>query len=380
MPEVQLLMRRVERPAHIDAAALDARAAAGDPFPIVESDAVVFAFHGPVTSVSLDHYGVGLPDDLHFEQVGDTHWWTLALHAPHEARLEYKLWVTDSYGRRLVEDPLNPTVAVHAFGSNSVLEADGYETPWWAVADAEVPAGKLLDYYIDSAALDRRVTASVYHPHDFDGLGATKYPLLVVHDGSDYLNFAAAATALDNLIHRGEIPPTVGVFVNPADRLVEYADDPRHAAMIVDELLPELAVDVPLSDDVRARCLMGASFGAIAALSIAHRRPGQFGRLVLQSGSFAGAGRNCWPRPEPLWDPVKRFVGDFLTRTEPVAQKVFVSCGVFESLICENRAMVPFLKGNGAAVRFAQHLDGHNWECWRDSLGIGLPWVLGHAA
>ena len=34
---------------------------------------------------------------------------------------------------------------------------------------------------------------------------------------------------LDNLIHRGDIPPAVVALVRPFERLVEYADDPRHA-------------------------------------------------------------------------------------------------------------------------------------------------------
>jgi hypothetical protein len=27
-------------------------------------------------------------------------------------------------------------------------------------------------------------------------------------------------------------------------------------------------------------------------------------------------------------------------------------------------------------VRFVASLDGHNWACWRDSLGLALPWLL----
>jgi hypothetical protein len=28
------------------------------------------------------------------------------------------------------------------------------------------------------------------------------------------------------------------------------------------------------------------------------------------------------------------------------------------------------------SVRFVESLDGHNWACWRDSLGLALPWLL----
>ena len=59
-----------------------------------------------------------------------------------------------------------------------------------------------------------------------------------------------------------------------------------------------------------------------------------------------------------------------------MSERVFVSCGAYESLICENRALVPVLTGTGMEVRFVESLDGHNWACWRDTIGLGLPWLL----
>ena len=87
---------------------LDARVDAGEPFPIVDDELCTFAFHGPAIGVRLVHFGVGLPDDLAFELLDeDGEWWLLTLEMPHGSRLEYKLEVTDSFGTRLVEDPLN---------------------------------------------------------------------------------------------------------------------------------------------------------------------------------------------------------------------------------------------------------------------------------
>ena len=223
-----------------------------------------------------------------------------------------------------------------------------------------------------SDAYGRDTAVTVYRAATVDGPA----PLVVVHDGGDYLRYAEAGSVLDNLVHGGVIPPIVAAFVQPHERLVEYADDPRHATYLTKELVPRLEADFGVLAEPASRCLVGASFGAVASLSAAVAAPGYFGRLLLQSGSFAGAGRGCRPRPEPLWRPVQRFVAGFVARPEAVSERIFVSCGAYESLICENRAFVPVLRDTGMDVRFVESLDGHNWACWRDTIGLGLPWLL----
>ena len=52
---------------------------------------------------------------------------------------------------------------------------------------------------------------------------AEPYPLLVIHDGFDYLARGRMAELLDNLINDGDVPPLVVLFVPPADRTEEYA-------------------------------------------------------------------------------------------------------------------------------------------------------------
>ena len=58
-----------------------------------------------------------------------------------------------------------------------------------------------------------------------------------------------------------------------------------------------------------------------------------------------------------------------------IAERVFVSCGVYESLIYENRSLVPLLERAGMQVRYVEAADGHNWENWRDRLREGLSWL-----
>jgi enterochelin esterase-like enzyme len=370
------LVERVAPGADLTPDVLAGHRDAGRPFPLVADDVCTFAFSGPAIGVRLVHFGVGLPTDLSFNPVGsESGWWLLALRFPHGSRLEYKVEVTDSFGTRLIEDQLNPRLANHPFGANSVCEVAGYAEPDWAIEHDGVPRGELRDVAVDSAALGRQAHATVHLPAEFtDG---TNHPLLVVHDGGDYLRYAAAATVLDNLIAASTIAPCITVFLHPGERLVEYADDERHHRYLTAELLPRLEAELPIDRDPARRCLAGSSFGAVAALSVATRSPGTFGRLLLQSGSFAGAGTGCWPRPEPLWQPIKRFVHRFTTEPHAVAERIYVTCGVFESLICENRGFVPVLRDAGMDVNFDERLDGHNWASWRDSLGTAVPALLG---
>lgn len=72
--------------------------------------------------------------------------------------------VTDSFGTRMMEDPLNPQLASHPFGANSVCEAEGYLEPDWALPHPDVPAGSTVDLAINSVALGRTAHTSVYRP------------------------------------------------------------------------------------------------------------------------------------------------------------------------------------------------------------------------
>jgi enterochelin esterase family protein len=196
-----------------------------------------------------------------------------------------------------------------------------------------------------------------------------------VHDGVDYVNFAALKVVLDNLIQALEIPPLLAALIQSPDRLREYGADDRHARFLGTELLPFMAANYPLIDEPRARGIMGASFGGVASLHAAWRNPGLFGRLLLQSGSFAFSDFGRHQRG-PVFDPVAEFMNEFREQPGVPAQRIYLSCGIYESLIYENRSLVPRLQEQGIDVRFEEARDAHNWENWRDRLRNGLSWLF----
>ncbi len=115
--------------------------------------------------------------------------------------------------------------------------------------------------------------------------------------------------------------------------------------------------------------------GAVASFSAAVRSPETYGSLVLMSGSFVSTDIGMDHGGGDVFDPVVKFVNKYRARPTHVAERLFVSCGVYEPLITHNRSMVPTLESTGMTVRFVETRDGHNWENWRDQLRDALSWV-----
>ncbi len=356
----------------VDAAAITAFLS-DHSFPLVEGRHATFVYHGPADAVHLRHWVYGLASSQSFDRVPGTDLWHHVLEVPPNSRVEYKLEVVVGDQRRWIQDPLNPNLAHDPFGANSVCHGAGYQRPAWTEPDPEARKGTLKEMVFAQTALGgpRRVT--VYLPARFRE--TRRYPLLIVHDGGDYMRYASLQTVLDNLIHRLEVAPLVVALTHPVDRIAEYPNNEGHATFIAEQLLPEMQAKFPLYEAPASRCLMGASFGGVAALATAWRYPGTFGRLLLQSGSFAftDIGEN---KRGPVFAEVVQFINAFRDRPGKPSEKVYVSCGTYESLIYENRTMVPVLQGTGMDVRYEEARDGHNWENWRDRLRSGLSWLF----
>lgn len=341
-------------------------------FPLVDGSDVTFVWRGHAEQVFLRCWISGFDTAQPLQSLTGTDLWATTIDLPPGSRIEYKFEVIAAGQRHLVVDPLNPVLAHDPFGANSVCQGSGYERPSWTLHDPEARRGGLETIRLDSGAFRDRREVTVYLPARFRR--NRRYPLLVVHDGHDYLRYADLHTVLDNLIHYLEIPQLIVALTQSPDRLREYAADDRHAAFVADDLLPYLAANYPLLDDRSGRGLMGASFGAVAALHTAWRTSDLFGCLLLQSGSFAFSDIGRHNRG-PVFDTVARFMNVFRENPGDLSGKVYVSCGIYESLIYENRSLLPRLQAQGLDVRFEEARDAHNWENWRDRLRSGLSWL-----
>lgn len=342
-------------------------------FPLVEPGSVTFVYRGRADEVILRRWISGLSTAQPLQALDDTDLWALTMELPEQSRFEYKFEVLRDGARQLIVDPLNGVLAHDPFGANSVCQGFGYQRPGWTLFDEEARSGALTKMQLDSQAFQDSRTVHIYLPARFRR--NRTYPLLVVHDGLDYLRYADLKNVLDNLIHRQEIPAMIVAMTQSPERLTEYTGDERHARFLSEDLLPALADKFPLLDDSAARGLVGASLGGVAVLHAAARFPLLFGQLLLQSGSFAFSDLGHHKKG-PVFDPVVRFVNAYRRNPFAVADKIYMSCGVYESLIYENRSLVPLLQAQGMQVNYEEARDAHNWENWRDRLRQGLTWLF----
>jgi hypothetical protein len=185
----------------------------------------------------------------------------------------------------------------------------------------------------------------VYVPARYDPAGVPPN-LLVFQDGQRATNPQGALripAALDNLIARGDIPPTIGVFVTPGHLAEHYPDDlgmsnPDHrreeydslsdayARFLTGELLPEVARRWRFTDDPARRVIGGTSSGAICAFTVAWHRPDAFGNVISLIGSYTSIGYTPATADRPMTPGGDLYPG--LIRKSPIRQmRIFLQDG-----------------------------------------------------
>jgi enterochelin esterase family protein len=126
---------------------------------------------------------------------------------------------------------------------------------------------------------------------------------MVFQDGWVYLDpdgIFRSSIVFDNLIHREEMPATIGVFVEPGagTRNAEYdAFTEAYADFLLTEVLPNVQARYSVTDDPEGWAIGGGSSGGNCALTVAWHRSDRFRRVVSLQGSFVQIpGGNPYPR------------------------------------------------------------------------------------
>jgi enterochelin esterase family protein len=153
--------------------------------------------------------------------------------------------------------------------------------------ESQVYPGTTRDYWV--------YVPAQYRP---DGPSAC---VMVFQDGGNYQNPKGqyrVPVVFDNLIHKGQMPVTVGVFIDPGtpssnpsrrreQRSIEYDTlSDQYARFLEGEILPEVSKNVKLRSDAAGRAICGISSGGICAFTAAWERPDLFSKVLSHVGSF----------------------------------------------------------------------------------------------
>ena len=181
-------------------------------------------------------------------------------------------------------------LATGANGEEYVLGAD-------SMPQEGVPQGKVTEHTWDASQIYPGASHDywVYVPAQYDD--AEPAAVMVFQDGQGYVTVdgpVRAPTVFDNLIHKGEMPVTIGIFINPGrpeddrdQRSAQYVPvDDTYARFLLEEILLEVGKHYNLVDHAQGRAICGMSDGGLASFTAAWHRPDAFSKVVSHVGSY----------------------------------------------------------------------------------------------
>ena len=210
--------------------------------------------------------------------------------------------------------------------------------------------------------------------------------VMIFQDGQGYVATGEddwrTPIVFDNLIHKGEMPVTIGIFVTPGvlpglsadqqgryNRSFEYdALGDRYARFLIEEILPEVGKRYDLSSDPNDRAIGGLSSGGICAFTAAWNRPDAFRRVLSFIGSYTNLrGGQIYP--------------SLIRKMEPKPLKVYLQDGSNDldlyagSWWVANQDMAAALKFAGYDTTFVTGDGGHDSHQGRAILPDALRWL-----
>ena len=223
----------------------------------------------------------------------------------------------------------------------------------------------------------------VYVPAQYDA--ARPACVMIFQDGGGLVSEKSAWRApivFDNLIHKRDMPVTIGIFIDPGvlpalaegqqaryNRSFEYdALGDRYARFLLEEILPEVGRQYNLSQNPNDRGIGGSSSGGIAAFTAAWNRPDAFRRVLSFIGSYTNLrGGHVYP--------------SLIRKTEPRPLRVFLQDGRADQNIYSgnwwigNQDMASALEFAGYDTTFVVGNEGHNGKHGSAILPDALRWL-----
>ena len=268
---------------------------------------------------------------------------------------------------------------------SSALTAEEYQLGPDSQRQDGVPVGKVTQHQWTNSEIYPGTERDywVYAPQQYDAAKPTC--VRVFQDGRSYMSEKGqfrTTTVFDNLIHQGDMPVTIGIFINPGvvppsspdakgrrNRSFEYDSlGDQYATFLLDEILPAVSKTYHLTDDPEGRAIGGISSGGICAWTVAWERPDSFRKVLSHVGSFTNI------RGGHVYAALIR-------KTDPKPIRVFLQEGendldnLHGNWPLANRQMAASLKYAGYDFKFVMGTEGHNGKHGGAILPGSLRWL-----
>ena len=269
--------------------------------------------------------------------------------------------------------------------TSTTYSADDYRLGPDSQRQPGVPQGKVTQHRWKQSKVFEGTERNywIYVPAQFDPTEPAA--LMVFQDGGGYVSEDGqfrVPIVFDNLIHLGQMPVTIGLFINPGEfpptesgakprsnRSFEYDTlSDQYARFLLEEMVPEVDRQYPLVDDPSARAICGISSGGICAFTVAWQRPDAFSKVLSHVGSFTNIrGGHVYPA--------------LIRKTERKPIRVFLQDGANDldnehgSWPLANQQMAAALKFAGYDYQFVYGDGGHNGKHGGAILPDSLRWL-----
>lgn len=271
------------------------------------------------------------------------------------------------------------------FGARALRAADDYKIGPDGKIQPGVPQGEIIKKRWVSRKIYPGTVRDywIYVPKQYD----PKKPacVMVFQDGGGYVRRTGPSpvpNVFDNLIHKKEMPVTIGIFINPGvipptkkggrprrNRSFEYDTlSDQYARFLLEEILPAVGKDYNLTNDPERRAIGGISSGGICAFTVAWERPNEFRKVLSHVGSFTNIrGGHVYPA--------------LIRKTERKPLRVFLQDGkndldnLHGSWPLANQQMAAALKFAKYDYKFVFGDGGHNRKHGGAILPESLRWL-----
>jgi gluconolactonase len=270
------------------------------------------------------------------------------------------------------------TLVLAALGAALALQAQDYPLGPDSQPQAGVPKGTVTKAVLPPGKFYPGTPHqySIYVPAQYDA--AKPAAFMIFLDGSGSLgNGQRVPVVFDNLIAKHELPPLIGIFVDPGvlpaisdqvqsrfERVFEYDSlSDRYSRFLLEELIPAVGAKYNLSKDPNDHAIAGVSTGAVGAFAAAWNRPDQFHRVLSFIGTYvAMKGADALPA--------------LIRKTEPKPIRIFLQDGKNDHIVpaepwgtfyagswpINNQVMYEAFESAGYDAKLVIGEEGHNMK------------------